>query len=52
MHRVKKRSTTSLVVGGLMAAMLPGVAVAQTTAERGVTFAGNVTGDFGQGCLL
>jgi hypothetical protein len=32
-----------------MAAMLPGVTAAQTTAEGGVAFAGNVTCEFGQG---
>lgn len=46
---MKKRYITSLVAGGLMAAMLPGAAMAQTEAEGPVTFGDNVTCEFGQG---
>jgi hypothetical protein len=48
---VKKRSIISLVAGGLIAAMLPGVAVAQTEAEGDLIFSGNVTCEFGQGSV-
>jgi hypothetical protein len=46
---VKKRYITSLVAGGLMAALLPGAAMAQTEAEGTVTFGDNVTCEYGQG---
>ena len=46
---MKKRYITSLVAGGLMAAMLPGAALAQTEAEGAVTFGENITCEYGQG---
>ncbi len=49
---MKKRSIVSLVVGGLMAAMLPGAAVAQTEGEVTATFAFNPTCEFGQGSQM
>ena len=45
---VKKRAITGLVAGGLMAAMLPGMAAAQTEGEGTTTYYGNVTCEFGQ----
>lgn len=49
---MKKRHITSLVAGGLMAAMLPGAAMAQTEADVGLTFALNPTCDLGQGSTM
>jgi hypothetical protein len=49
---VKNRYITSLVAGGLMAAMLPGAAMAQTEGEGTLIFGDNVTCDFGQGSEL
>ena len=46
---VKKRYITSLAAGALMAAMLPGAAMAQTEGDVGLTFALNPTCEFGQG---
>jgi hypothetical protein len=46
---VKKRTITSLVAGGLLTAMLPGVALGQTEAEGTDTYAENVTCEYGQG---
>ncbi len=45
---MKKRFIISLVAGGLMAAMLPGVAAAQTEGEVTTTYTPNVTCEFGQ----
>ena len=50
-----KRTRTALiaaVAGGLMAAMLPGAAAAQTEGEGTVTFGDNVLCEFGQGSAL
>ena len=49
---MKKRHITTLVAGGLLAAMLPGAAMAQTEAEVALTFALNPTCDFGQGSSM
>jgi hypothetical protein len=50
---VNKRFLTTLVAGGLMAAMTPGVAVGQTeSAEGTTTFTTNVTCEVGQGSPL
>jgi hypothetical protein len=49
---VKKRLIISLVAGGLMAAMLPGVAAAQMEGEGTTTYIGNPTCEFGQGSPL
>jgi len=45
----KKRLLTSILASGLLAAMLPGVAAAQTEAAGTVTFGDNITCEFGQG---
>jgi hypothetical protein len=45
---VKKRFITSLAAGGLMAAMVPGVAAAQTEGEGTTTYTTNVTCEAGQ----
>ena len=45
---MKKRAIIGLVAGGLMAAMLPGMAAAQTEGEGTTTYYGNVTCEFGQ----
>jgi hypothetical protein len=49
---VKKRYITSLVAGGLMAAMLPGMAAAQMEGEGTTTYASNFTCELGQGSPL
>jgi hypothetical protein len=49
---VKKRFITSLAAGTLMAAMLPGVAAAQTEGEGTTTYIANFTCEFGQGSPL
>ncbi len=46
---MKKRYITSLVAGGLMAAMLPGAAMAQMEGGGDLLFSGNTTCEFGQG---
>ena len=46
---MKKRYITSLVAGGLMAAMLPGAAMAQLEGEGTTTYTLNATCEFGQG---
>lgn len=45
---MKKRHISSLVAGGLMAALLPGAAMAQMEAEGEVRFGDNVTCEYGQ----
>jgi hypothetical protein len=49
---MKKRAIIGFVAGGLMAAMLPGMAVAQMEGEGTTTYFGNVTCEFGQGSPL
>jgi hypothetical protein len=46
---VKKRFITSLAAGTLMAAMLPGMATAQTEGQVALTYALNFQCEFGQG---
>jgi len=45
---MKKRAIIGLVAGGLIAAMLPGVAVAQMEGEGTTTYTVNVTCEAGQ----
>jgi hypothetical protein len=49
---VKKRFIISLVTAGLMAAVLPGLAAAQTEGEGTLVFGDNNTCEFGQGSAL
>ena len=49
---MRKRSILTIVVGGLLAAMLPMAAAAQTEGEGAVTFGDNITCDFGQGSAV
>ena len=46
---MKKRSMLSVLAGGLMAAMLPMGAAAQTEGEINLSYSENMTCDFGQG---
>ena len=49
---MQKRTILSVLVGGLIAAMLPPAAAAQTEADGAVTYAENMTCDFGQGSAM
>lgn len=49
---MEKRVITSLIAGGLLGAMLPGVAVAQNEGEYSITYNANFTCEFGQGSPL
>ena len=49
---MRKRSILSVVVGGLMAAMLPGAAVAHTEHDVALTYSLNPQCEFGQGSTM
>ena len=49
---MKKRTVTGILVGGLMAAVVPIVAAAQTEGEITLTYSENMTFDYGQGSAM